>query len=81
VGELKKGFGGQGYQGASVRGGGFRVREKRARGGAGGLFEGHGSLVAWGRVGRGACGCIDVEEEEGRRGGPGAAVGSTMSRE
>jgi hypothetical protein len=57
------------------------VREKRARGGAGGLFEGHGSLVAWGRVGRGACGCIDVEEEEGRRGGPGAAVGGTMSRE
>jgi hypothetical protein len=34
--------------------GGFRVREKRARGGAGGHFEGHGSSVVRGRGERGA---------------------------
>jgi hypothetical protein len=32
------------------------VREKRARAGAGGLFEGHGGSMAWGREGRGMVG-------------------------
>jgi hypothetical protein len=73
--KVRGGFGGQGCFG---EGGGCHVREKRVRGGTGGLFEGHGGSVARGKEGRVAlrvrpCGRRTREQN----GVPGAAVGST----
>jgi hypothetical protein len=76
VGEkrVSVGFGGRGCFG---EGEGCRVREKRVRGGTGGLFDGPGSSVARGIEGRAAlqahpCGRRTREQ----KGVPGMAVGS-----